>query len=121
MQRSPQVPRPISADEVAVLRRALEVCPVHPVSEALYGSVSSLRVIRCCDCGCDTVDFDGVERSEPSSIIADGIGEPPVGKEIGIIVFTKGDHLVTLEVYSYDDEPARLPTLGSIRAFGARN
>src|SRR5262249_16679754 len=49
------LPRPISAQEAAVLLRALEVCPVVPISEVLRDSVSSLLVVRQCSCGCDTV------------------------------------------------------------------
>jgi hypothetical protein len=94
---------------------------VHPVSEALRSSVSTLRVIKCCDCGCDTVDFESVEWSEPPRIIADGIGETPSGKEIGLIVFENRDQLVSVEVFSHDDEPARLPILSSIRGYGPRD
>jgi hypothetical protein len=120
MPRTPQAPRPISADEAAVLHRALEVCPVRPVSEALHSSVSTLRVVKRCDCGCDTVNFEGI-RSEPPSIIADGIGETPDGKEIGLIVFGNSDQLLSLEVFSYDDEPARLPIISSIRGYEPAN
>ena len=118
MQES--LPRPISAEEVAVIYRALEVCPTGPVSQALRDSVPTLCVIWRCTCGCDTVNFEHMNESARQTIVADGIGETPAGKEIGLIVFGKGDHVVSLEVYGFDNEPARLPTLDSIRPFGHR-
>jgi hypothetical protein len=115
MQGTPQLPRPISADEAAVIYRALEVCPTGPVSQAVRGSVSKLRVVWCCTCGCDTVNFVGAGQS---SVIADGVGKTPDGREIGLIVFGRSDRVTSLEVYSYDDVPARLPILDSIRDCG---
>jgi hypothetical protein len=110
--------RPISAEEAAVLRRALEACPVVQISETLRESVSILRVVRRCACGRDTVDFDSIAGPR-GQIVADGIGFTPDGQEIGLIVFARGDQLSSLEVYSSgNDAPARLPTVDSIRDCG---
>jgi hypothetical protein len=56
---------------------------------------------------------------ERSTIVANGIGVTPDGQDIGLIVFARGDQVSSLEVYSYgNDDPARLPTLDSIRDYG---
>jgi hypothetical protein len=99
-----------------VIDRALEVCPVGSVTSAQRNSVSLLEVVTSCGCGCDTVEFDGIDWSDPPAVIADGTGNTADGKSVGILVFGTIDRITCLEVYSFDDEPARLPDLDSIRA-----
>jgi len=52
-----------------------------------------------------------------AAIIADGLGDAPDGRGVGVLVFGRADTITCLEVYSFDDEPARLPRLDSIRPF----
>lgn len=121
MPRTPMTPRQISSQEADVLRRALSVCPVVAVSEALRDCVADLEVISRCECGCDTVEFRGIDWVSPPSVLADGVAETPDRKAIGLIVFGTQDRVTCLEVYSYDEVPAHLPTLSSIRSYGLRD
>jgi hypothetical protein len=118
MATAAQSPRGISAQEAAVLTRALDVCPVAVISDAQRGLVPKLQVVARCECGCDTVEFVRLDRASIASILADGLGETPSGQAVGLIVFGTADTFTCLEVYSYDEIPARLPTLESIRAYG---
>lgn len=111
-------PRPISPQELEVLRRALRVCATRAASPAHDSAASKLVVASLCECGCDTVEFQGA-GGEIAAVIADGIGETPEGAGVGLLVFGKSDTITCLEVYSFDDTPARLPRLDSIRPFGS--
>jgi hypothetical protein len=74
-------------------------------------------VSSLCECGCDTVEFRSPNDSN-AAVIADGLGETANGNSVGLIVFGTADTITCLEVYSFDDVPARLPKLESIRPFG---
>ncbi len=119
MTRPTITPRPISPQELAVILRTLDVCAAVPISDSLRASVAELEVVSRCECGCDTVNFKGWGKSSPLQVIADGIADTPDGKGIGVIVFGSPDRVSCLEVYSYDDEPARLPKIESIRAYNS--
>ena len=110
--------RPISDLEVAVLARMLECCAVTGPITTDQASLQSLNVVAHCDCGCDTVDFQGIDWSAPPTVIADGQGKTATGEEVGILVFGNGSAITCLEVYNYSDEPARLPVVKSIQPYG---
>jgi hypothetical protein len=65
------------------------------------------------------VEFRNVAGGEVPAIVADGLGETPDGSGVGLIVFGTPHTITCLEVYSFDDVPARLPKLDSIRPFGS--
>jgi hypothetical protein len=48
---------------------------------------------------------------------ADGLGQKDEGAGIGLIVFGTAETITCLEVYGFDEIPARLPSLESIRRF----
>jgi hypothetical protein len=75
-------------------------------------------VSSLCECGCDTVEFQRA-GAEATAVIADGLGETADGRGVGLLVFGTVDTITCLEVYSFDDIPARLPRLDSIRPFGS--
>lgn len=112
-------PREILPLETEVILRALDKCSAAPVTQSLLATVPGLEVVSRCECGCDTINFKGWGQSGPPQILADGVAETPDGKAIGVIVFGTPNQITCLEVYSYDDEPARLPTVESIRAYDA--
>ena len=118
MARLP-APRPISQREVAVLARMLERCAVQGAVTFDLASLERLNVVARCDCGCDTVDFQGIDWSTRPAVIADGQGKTETGDEVGIIVFGNGSAIACLEVYNYSDEPARLPVVETIQPYGA--
>src|SRR5438876_10767877 len=101
MPRLP-VPRPISQREAAVLSRMLNRCAVNgPV--AVDTSVEKLKVVAHCDCGCDTVEFEGIDWAAKPTVIADGKGTTEKGDEVGIIIFSNGSCITSLEVNHYDE------------------
>jgi hypothetical protein len=110
-------PRPISPQELDVIRRALEACRTPAASPSHDSVASNLVVSSLCGCGCDTVEFQGA-GGEVAAVIADGLGESADGNGVGVIVFGTAETITCLEVYSFDDIPARLPRLDSIRPFG---
>jgi hypothetical protein len=101
-----------------VISRALEVCPIATITDTQRASLKSLEVVRNCDCGCDTVEFQGCGWREPPAVIAEGLGVTTADRSVGLIVFGTTEAITCLEVYSFDDEPARLPILDSIRGYG---
>jgi len=115
--RTVMSPRPISPQEREVLCRALEACATadtRPIHRAL---VETLVVTSTCECGCDTVEFRNDIGNETTTVVADGLGETPDGRGLGVIVFGTAHAITCLEVYSFDDVPAKLPKLNSIRPF----
>src|SRR5262245_40601745 len=116
--RSAMTPRPISPQELDMIRRALKVCRTGDALPVHDFVASDLVVSSLCGCGCDTVEFKR-SGSEVAAVIADGLGDTPDGYGVGVIVFGTPDMITCLEVYSFDDTPAKLPTLDSIRPFGS--
>jgi len=78
--------RPINADEVRVIRAALDHCAEIPNPSTLSSALDHLRVIGCCECGCASVDF-AIEVPERKRPIADGLGVLPNGEQVGVIVW----------------------------------
>ena len=112
--RSAMTPRPISAQELEVIHRALKACRTEAASPSHDAVAPTLLVSSLCGCGCDTVEFQGA-GGEIAAVIADGLGETADGSGVGVHVFGTADTITCLEVYSFDDVPARLPILDSIR------
>lgn len=112
------ISRPISQHEAMVITKMLQVCATGAGEKINLESVSNLKVVARCDCGCDTVDFQGVDWATPPDIVADGQGKTEANNDVGITVFANESAIVCLEVYNHGDELARLPTLESIVAYG---
>jgi hypothetical protein len=80
------------------MRSALERASVSSTAVGLVSTISALRVIGRCDCGCASVDFeaDPHERSRP---LAEGTGSTPSGGGVGIIVWGTSSRITGLEIY----------------------
>ena len=115
-----QAPRAITEHESAVIMKMLESCAVNGLVTIDPGTVPSLKVIAQCDCGCDTVEFEGIDWSAPPTVVADGQGSTSAENEVGVIVFANGAAITCLEVYNHGDAPARLPRVESIKGYGAQ-
>src|SRR5262245_56064480 len=114
-----KINRPISPEEVAVIRTTLERAPVAPEHSRLATSVESLRAVDQCSCGCDSVDFEAQGSVQPAKRTGDAIGTTPAGGVVGVIVWGRDDAITGLEVYDLGagEDGLRLPTLDSIRGF----
>jgi hypothetical protein len=77
--------RPITPEEAAVIRATLEHAPRLPDVSGFLGGIDHLHAISKCGCGCDSVDFVEHNPSQPSRIVADGIGVTPNGGQVGVL------------------------------------
>ena len=118
MGRSPIAVRAISADERAVLERALQRAPAKCTHMPPLDQLDSLQVVGKCDCGCASVDFQHLKPGEIAEVVADAIGETRSGETVDVIVFALGGNLVALEIVGYSDIPATLPVPSSVRGWG---
>lgn len=119
MTQRATINRPITPEEIAVIRTTLERAAVAPEYAALVSDLEHLRAIQRCDCGCDSVDFAEASATDPSRPLGDGIGETPQGGTVGVIVWGTPEAVTGLEVYDLGagDDDLRLPEPESIRAF----
>ena len=90
--------RPINAEEVRIIRAALERCAEIPNASALVTNLDELRVVGGCECGCASVNFS-IELPEHKKPIADGLGILSNGERVGVIVWGTPEAVIGLEVY----------------------
>ena len=99
--------RPITNDEVTVVRAALERCAETPDAQKLLPTVSSLQVVDQCRCGCPTVDFARSASAHPRPI-ADGLGVSSNGGRVGVIIWGVSDAITGLEIYDMSANASKL-------------
>jgi hypothetical protein len=111
--------RPITPEEVAVIRSTLERAATAPRFAGLAAHVEHLRAVDQCGCGCDSVDFAKHDPTRPAQPICDAIGTTPAGGTVGVIVWGRPDAITSLEIYDLGagDGDVKLPTPDSIRPF----
>ena len=90
--------RPISEIEIAVIRQALEHAATAPEAKALLTTLPTLRVVDQCQCGCPSVTFHKDSPEHPH-IVADGLGVPAGGGQVGVIIWGVKDAVTGLEIY----------------------
>jgi hypothetical protein len=113
------ISRPISEQEALVVAKMLEVFPTAAAGQLDLDSIKKLKVVARCDCGCDTVEFQGIDWSMPPAVVADGRGKTKKNDEVGVLIFANGPAVTCLEVYQLGEELARLPTIESIVLYGS--
>jgi hypothetical protein len=99
--------RPITDDEIAVVRAALERCAETPDAPELLSTVSSLQVVDQCQCGCASVDFARSSSQHPRPI-ADGLGITSNGDRVGVIIWGVNDAITGLEIYDMSANASEL-------------
>src|SRR5690242_13325309 len=99
MTERARINRPITPEEIDVLRATLERASVVQDSCAFTAALEGLRVIDRCPCGCATINFALPDADNPSHPIADALGENAVGEALGILVWGRGHSITELEVY----------------------
>jgi len=110
--------RPVTALEAEAIRALLQRAPHGVLSDASGSEASALWVVGICECGCDSLYFDGTNESGSQFIIADGLGYTEDGEAVGLILWAFGSQIVELEIYNHTERPARLPPPASICCFG---
>ena len=121
MTERAKINRPITAQELAVIRSALERAPAETLDPRVGDTLEQLRAIGQCGCGCDSIDFVPHDPSYISHPIADGMGTTPAGGEVGVSVWGHPDAVTGLEIYSLgaEDHDLKLPLPDSIHPFVA--
>jgi hypothetical protein len=113
--RNGPMPRPIRPDEVAVIRRLLQVGADSPVPAALLASVAGLVVHSACDCGCDSLLFASDRcLGEP---IAIGVARMRSGAHVELWLWVHEGSITYLELEPLVRKPARLPPVDAIGPF----
>ena len=110
----PIAKRSLTDHEAAVITAVLYRAPIRDRNLVVDSDVESLKVVGRCDCGCDSLFFEGIEKQEEQARLADGLGYTTVGDEIGIILWGSKTGPVHLELYNYTEHPARLPQAESV-------
>jgi len=108
--------RSITEQELAVINQAVRVGAVKGSELPLLDHLDSLRVVRECDCGCASVDFEQLSHGQLPSLVADAIGETPGGERVNVLVFAYGGRFTALEIVGYAADPASLPIPSTVRA-----
>jgi hypothetical protein len=91
--------RPITPEELAVLRQALLRGASAPVPESAVEALQNLAVIGICPCGCKSVYF--APESGDDRIIADTWGKTAEGEFIGVMVWSRGGSITSLDLVDH--------------------
>jgi hypothetical protein len=114
--RSTPVPeRPLSQEELALVRWLLTNAPVAGSLADLAPLVASLRVVGRCSCGCPSVDFRSNGQSSPFRPIADATGRTADGAQVGVILWGHEDVISGLEIYQMVGLVRELPAVESLK------
>ena len=89
-------PRKLAREELAVLRRLIEVAPTRHFKPEMLTSIETLQVIEVCDCGCATIWF-APDGASSGTIVAEA-ETMQGGSYITVVVWGKGSALAGLEV-----------------------
>ena len=120
MGRSPVAVRPISAEERAVLERALRFAATDDAAGLPIEKLDLLHVVGKCPCGCASVDFRHLKEGEIAEVVADAIGETRDGEQVDALVFALDGEVVALEIVGYADTPAGLPIASTVRGWDSQ-
>lgn len=109
--------RALTEIEAAVIAAAIARAPLGDSGRASSQLQPELKVVGRCNCGCDSVFFEGIETAKEQYRIADGLGYSADGEEIGVIVWADSGRIVHLELYNYTENLPRLPLPDSVCPF----
>jgi hypothetical protein len=94
--------RPINEREIALVKWLLKGSQATGSWQHREESVSRLRVVGECGCGCASVDFEKDGQSSHAHPIADAEGKTPAGLNFGLILWGRDGALTGLEIYELD-------------------
>lgn len=100
--------RPIAPAEAAIVRDALLKAPLDEISASMVAEVELLKVVGECECGCRSLYFRQIEKSDYR--VADGVGYMADGEKVGIMVWSaENGHVAALEIVDHGGK-GQLPT-----------
>ena len=117
-----EVDRPLTSDELAVVKWLLEHGGVD--NSAFLEQLSHARVARLCGCGCASIDFS-IEGKRPQNFAmntrADYQWRNDSGHLFGAFVFVQDGLLAGLDLWSIGGQstPDALPPLGRLVPLGS--
>ena len=109
--------RPLTEIEAEVIAAAIARAPLGDPGPSSSYLQPKPQVVGRCDCGCDSIFFEGIETAKEQYRIADGLGYSSEGEEIGIIVWANNGRVVHLELYNFSENLPRLPLPNSVCPF----
>ena len=107
--------RAIAPNEASVVRWLLDHAPVGDLTAYRIHPVELLRVVKGCDCGCSSLDFQP-DAWGGAAIIADALAVYSDGQQAGLILWGRAGEIVLLEIY--DCHPLashRFPEISNLR------
>jgi hypothetical protein len=109
------VVRAIAPNEAAVVRWLLDHAAIEDVTNYRIHPVEQLRVVKGCDCGCSSLDFQP-NAWGGANIIADASAVYSDGQKAGLILWGRESEIVLLEVYDWHpDASRRFPEISNLR------
>jgi hypothetical protein len=109
--------RAIAPNEAAVVRWLLDHAPVGDAAVYRIHPVEELRVVKGCDCGCSSLDFQP-DAWRGAGIIADAFAVYSDGQTAGLILWGREDEIVLLEIYDcHPGASRRFPEISNLRSF----
>ena len=109
--------RPISTDEIEIITWMILHASVAGSLEHLKDSLTALRVVGRCSCGCPSVDFAPDGQTLPAQPIANATGEMADGTEVGVILWGQADAITGLEFYEMGGAVEALPLATTLRTW----
>lgn len=96
--------RPISSEELELVRWLLENCAFRDVSSFSARSLEGARVVSGCSCGCSSVDFVQGGGRVGSIILAEAFALWSDGIRAGVVLWARQDTVTGIEVYDMDPD-----------------
>lgn len=111
--------RCISAFEAAVVQWLLEHAAVGDVTPYRIPLVHELKVLKGCECGCSSLDFQP-DAWTGADIIADAVAVYPDGRQAGLILWGRGGEIVCWRsTIAISDASQRFPEVSNLQRLEA--
>ena len=107
----PVAERALSSAETAVLESALRQSALVQVNDTMLSTLSALRVVGICACGCKSVYFEPIAKED--TLLADTWGTAPGGGHLGIMVWGREGRVTALDIVDYESK-GELPVIETI-------
>ena len=106
--------RRLSPAEEAIVRWMLRNASRAGDLSKLEPSVTSLRVVGRCSCGCPSIDFVPGGQAMGAQLVAEAQGVTSDGYVVGVLLWVLNGAISALEFYDVDEPARALPTVDSL-------